>query len=151
MTRVVSLYNVSYQKLLEIDWKHAVILLVNGKVAPCTEDEFAEIRTGSGIFKLPLHIVLKKYVNIPFKELSPCRKNVFKRDDYKCQYCAVKLDSETATIDHVLPRCRGGKHEWGNIVTCCLKCNRKKGDKTPQEANMPLAKLPKPLRFGQFI
>ncbi len=93
MTRVVSLYNVSYQKLLEIDWKHAVILLINGKVAPCTEDEFAEIRTGSGIFKLPLHIALKKYVNIPFKELSPCRKNVFKRDDYKCQYCAVKLDS----------------------------------------------------------
>ena len=150
MTRVVSLYNVSYQKLLEIDWKHAVILLINGKVAPCTEDEFAEIRTGNGIFKLPLHIVLKKYVNIPFKELSPCRKNVFKRDDYKCQYCAVKLDSETATIDHVLPRCRGGKHEWGNIVTCCLKCNRKKGDKTPHEANMPLVKLPKPLRFGQF-
>lgn len=150
MTRVVSLYNVSYQKLLEIDWKHAVILLINGKVAPCTEDEFAEIRTGSGIFKLPLHIALKKYVNIPFKELSPCRKNVFKRDDYKCQYCAVKLDSENATIDHVLPRCRGGKHEWNNIVTCCLKCNRKKGDKTPHEANMPLTKLPKPLRFGQF-
>ena len=151
MNRVVSLYNVSYQKLLEIDWKHAVILLINGKVAPCTEDEFAEIRTGNGIFKLPLHIVLKKYVNIPFKELSPCRKNVFKRDDYKCQYCSVKLESETATIDHVLPRCRGGKHEWGNIVTCCLKCNRKKGDKTPHEANMPLVKLPKPLRFGQFI
>lgn len=151
MTRVVSLYNVSYQKLLEIDWKHAVILLINGKVAPCTEDEFAEIRTGSGVFKLPLHLALKKYVNIPFKELSPCRKNVFKRDDYKCQYCAVKLDSENATIDHVLPRCRGGKHEWNNIVTCCLKCNRKKGDKTPHEANMPLAKLPKPLRFGQFI
>lgn len=150
MTRVVSLYNVSYQKLLEIDWKHAVILLINGKVAPCTEDEFAEIRTGSGVFKLPLHLALKKYVNIPFKELSPCRKNVFKRDDYKCQYCAVKLDSENATIDHVLPRCRGGKHEWNNIVTCCLKCNRKKGDKTPHEANMPLTKLPKPLRFGQF-
>jgi len=150
MTRVVSLYNVSYQKLLEIDWKHAVILLINGKVAPCTEDEFAEIRTGSGIFKLPLHIALKKYVNIPFKELSPCRKNVFKRDDYKCQYWTITLDSESATIDHVIPRCRGGKHEWNNIVTCCLKCNRKKGDKTPQEANMPLTKLPKPLRFGQF-
>jgi 5-methylcytosine-specific restriction endonuclease McrA len=151
MTRVVSLYNVSYQKLLEIDWKHAVILLINGKVAPCTEDEFAEIRTGTGIFKLPLHLALKKYVNIPFKELSPCRKNIFRRDDYNCQYCDVKLNSENATIDHVLPRCRGGKHEWNNVVTCCLKCNRKKGDKTPQEANMPLAKLPKPLRFGQFI
>lgn len=150
MNATISLYNVSYQKLVEIDWKHAVTLYVNGKVSSCTEEEFLEIPTSSGVFKLPLHIVLKKYVHIPFRDLSPCRKNIFKRDNYICQYCDIKLDMQTATVDHVLPRCRGGKHEWNNVVTCCLKCNRKKGDKTPSEANMPLKKTPKPLRFGCF-
>ena len=150
MNCTISLYNVSYQKLIDIDWKHAVILVMNGKVLPCTEEEFLEIPTGGGIFKLPLHIALKKYVHIPFKDLSPSRKNIFKRDNYICQYCEIKLDTETATVDHVVPRCRGGKHEWQNVVTCCLKCNRKKGDKTPTEANMPLKKTPKPLRFGCY-
>ena len=151
MTKVISLYNVSYQKIIELDWKQAVVLLIKGKVSPCTEDEYLDIRTGSGVFKLPLHMILKKYVHIPYKELSPSRKNVFKRDEYVCQYCSIELDSTTATIDHVLPRCRGGKHEWNNIVTCCLKCNRKKGNKTPHEANMPLNKIPKPLRFGYLV
>ncbi len=148
MLNTVSLYNMSYQKILEIDWKHAVVLLINGKVSPCTEEEFLEIRTGSGVFKLPLHISLKKYVHLPYRDVSPSRKNIFKRDDYTCQYCSVKMSGEEATIDHVLPRCRGGKHEWNNVVTCCLRCNRKKGNKTPNEANMPLSKTPKPLRFG---
>lgn len=148
MNATISLYNVSYQKIVDIDWKHAVILMINGKVSSCTEDEYVDIPTSSGVFKLPLHVVLKKYVNIPYREVSTSRKNIFKRDDYTCQYCEIKLDSETATVDHVLPRCRGGKHEWQNVVTCCLRCNRKKGDKTPNEANMPLRKTPKPLRFG---
>lgn len=148
MNATISLYNVSYQKIVDIDWKHAVILIIKGKVSSCTEDEYVDIPTSSGVFKLPLHVVLKKYVNIPYREVSTSRKNIFKRDDYTCQYCEIKLDSETATVDHVLPRCRGGKHEWQNVVTCCLKCNRKKGDKTPNEANMPLRKTPKPLRFG---
>ena len=144
----VALYNMSYQKLIDIDWKHAVVLLINDKVAPCTEEEYLEIKTGSGIFKLPLHLALKKYVYIPFRDLSPSRKNIFKRDDYICQYCFCKLEYTNATVDHVIPRSKGGRHEWQNVVTSCLKCNRKKGDRTPKEANMPLSKNPKPLRFG---
>jgi hypothetical protein len=145
---VVSLYNVSYEKIFEIDWKHAVVLFINGKVLPCTEDEFLEIKTANGIFKLPLHVVLKKYVNVPRRELSPTRKNILRRDSHTCQYCDIKLNCENSTIDHVLPRSKGGKHVWDNVVACCLKCNRKKGDRTPQEAKMPLAKTPRPLRFG---
>ena len=148
MQCTVSLYNGSYQKLLDIDWKHAVTLMMNGKVSACTEDEFLDIRTGSGIFKLPLHIVLLKYIYLPYRELSPSRRNIFKRDNYDCQYCSCKLDGSSATVDHVIPRCRGGRHTWNNVVTCCLKCNRKKGNKTPSESNMPLNKKPKPLRFG---
>lgn len=150
MSRTVSLYNMSCQKMLEIDWTHAVVLLFKDKVSAFTEDEFVDIKTTSGVFKLPLHIILKKYVHVPYKELSPCRKNIFKRDNLECQYCGCELNNESATVDHVLPRSRGGKHEWNNVVTCCLKCNRKKGNRTPNEANMPLNKIPKPLKFGAF-
>jgi hypothetical protein len=144
----VSLYNMSYQKIIDIDWKRAVILVLNGKVLPFSDEEYLEIQTTSGIFKLPQHIILKKYVHIPFKELAPSRKNIFKRDNNICQYCSKELDTSTATIDHILPRSKGGIHEWTNVVACCLRCNRKKGDRTPQEANMKLSKQPKPLKFG---
>ena len=145
----VTLYNMSYQKIIDLDWKHAVVLIINNKVSPCA-DEYMDIRTGSGIFKLPLHIILKKYVHITYREISPSRKNIFNRDDYTCQYCSCKLDYSTATVDHILPRGKGGKHEWTNVATSCLKCNRKKGNRTPSEANMPLMKPPKAVKFGAF-
>jgi CRISPR/Cas system Type II protein with McrA/HNH and RuvC-like nuclease domain len=143
----VSLYNSRYEKIFDIDWKKAILLLMNGKVISCTEEEFIDIKTTSGIFKLPKHIALKKYVYIPHKEFSPTRKNIFRRDQYTCQYCSRKIEGSEATIDHVLPRSRGGKHRWDNVVACCLTCNRKKGDKTPIEAKMNLLCNPKPLRF----
>lgn len=158
MTRVVSLYNASYEKIFELDWKKAVLLYISGKVTAAyfcdgmensvtTEENFLDIVTTSGIFKLPTHIVLKKYVHVPYRNFSPTRKNIFRRDDHCCQYCSCKLNGDDATIDHVLPRSRGGKHIWENVVACCLKCNRKKGDRTPTEAKMPLLSTPKPLRF----
>lgn len=144
----VTLYNGSFEKIFDIDWRRAVLLLMNGKVISCTEEEFIDIRTGSGIFKLPKHIALKKYVYIPYRDFSPTRKNIFRRDDHTCQYCSCKLQGTDATIDHVLPRSRGGKHRWENVVACCLSCNRKKGDRTPSEAKMELLTNPKPLRFS---
>ena len=147
MTREVSLYNASYEKMFELEWKRAVILYITGKVCPHIESDFLDIQTSSGIFKLPRKIVLKKYVHIPYRDPAPTRKNIMKRDNYTCQYCYVELDKCTPTIDHILPRARGGKHEWTNVVACCIKCNRKKGNRTPEEANMPLIRKPKPLRF----
>jgi hypothetical protein len=143
----VSLYNVRYEKIFDIDWRKAILLLLNGKVISCTEEEFIDIRTGSGVFKLPKHIVLKKYIYMPCKEFSPTRKNIFRRDRHICQYCSCKLEGPNATVDHVLPRSRGGKHKWDNVVACCLSCNRKKGDRTPSEAKMDLLSNPKPLKF----
>ena len=147
MNLVVNLYNVSYEKIFEIDWKKAVCLVLNGKVSPCTEEEFIDIQTTSGIFKLPKHIVLKKYVYSPYKEFSPSRKNILRRDDYMCQYCGCELTKENCTIDHIIPRSRGGKHEWKNVTSCCLRCNRKKGNRTPEEAKMFLLNQPVPLKY----
>ena len=150
MITTISLFNMSYEKILDIDWKHAVTLYIRGKVSACT-DEYLDIRTGNGVFKLPKQIILKKYVHIPYRTPAPTRKNIFIRDQYTCQYCECQLMGDIATIDHVLPRGRGGKHEWENVVACCLRCNRKKGFRTPEEANMPLRQKPKPLKSGFLI
>lgn len=172
MNESVTLYNASFEKIFELDWKRAVLLFISGKViSGCfesenscvtttqetvtteektvtTEESYINIPTPSGIFKLPRHIILKKYVYLPYKALSPTRKNILKRDNYSCQYCSCRIEGQDATIDHVLPRSRGGKHTWENVVSCCLKCNRKKGNRTPSEAKMPLLSVPAPLRFG---
>ena len=147
MNTVINLYNLSYEKIFEIDWKKAVCLFMSGKVTSYSTEEYIDIKTASGIFKLPKDMVLKKYVYIPYREFSPSRRNILRRDNYTCQYCSCYMEKNQCTVDHVVPRSRGGKHEWANVVTCCLRCNRKKSDRTPEEAKMPLLSTPKPLKF----
>ena len=147
MNTVINLYNLSYEKIFEIDWKKAVCLFMSGKATSYSTQEYIDIKTASGIFKLPKDMVLKKYVYIPYREFSPSRRNILRRDNYTCQYCSCYMEKNQCTVDHVVPRSRGGKHEWANVVTCCLRCNRKKSDRTPDEAKMPLLSIPKPLKF----
>jgi hypothetical protein len=75
----------------------------------------------------------------PISTFRVNRHRVFKRDNNECVYCSSKKD---LTIDHVIPRSKGGKNTWDNLVTCCSKCNLKKSDRTPEEAHMPLRKKP---------
>jgi len=71
------------------------------------------------------------------------RKNIHRRDKHICQYCSVILPENQGTLDHVIPRSRGGLNTWQNLVCCCVKCNTKKGNRTPNEANMKLLSIPK--------
>jgi 5-methylcytosine-specific restriction endonuclease McrA len=68
------------------------------------------------------------------------RREIFKRDKYQCQYCGSR---QNLTLDHLIPRCRGGSHSWDNLVTACQPCNGKKGDRTPEQAGMILKNPPK--------
>ena len=68
--------------------------------------------------------------------------NIYWRDDYRCQYCHEKFPQAKLTLDHVIPKSRGGGKSWENIVACCGRCNQKKGSKTPSEASMRLFKVP---------
>jgi 5-methylcytosine-specific restriction endonuclease McrA len=90
---------------------------------------------------LPTVIRLRSYVKIPYKEISLSRRNILHRDNYICQYCGVK--QHDLTIDHIIPRSRGGLDSWDNVVAACLKCNVKKGDRTPKESGMPLSCVPR--------
>jgi len=81
----------------------------------------------------PSVIRLLRYVVYPYRKITLTRQNVFKRDGNACVYCGSKKD---LTLDHVIPKSRGGRDSWENLVTCCSKCNSKKADKTPKEAEM---------------
>ena len=81
------------------------------------------------------------YIKIPFKEVELTRKNIIKRDANKCQYCGKK--SIELTIDHIIPKSRGGSDSWENLITACVRCNNRKGNQTPDEAGIRLLSRPR--------
>ena len=132
----------SYRPLEIVDSIEALVLCLIGK-AYAIENYKKEIRSVSESFKLPAVIVLTRYVKFHFHTMTANRANVIWRDQNTCQYCSKEEESKVLTIDHVLPRSKGGKNTWENLVTACKKCNQKKGNKTPKEANMKLLREPK--------
>ena len=135
-TKVLVL-NASYEPLNICGWKRAVVLIFKGK-AEQVEHNGKVIYPN---FHIPTVIRLRRYVRIPYKEIPLTRRNLMYRDHYRCQYCNAKTID--LTIDHVIPRSRGGSDTWENVVACCQKCNVKKGDRTPKEAHMHLIKAPR--------
>jgi len=141
--RDILLLNASEEILKVIDWRRAITLLFTGKAeAPYNYDVNYQIQKSQGVFELPAAIQLTEYVRVPYVSARPSRRNILKRDKNTCQFCSCQLNSNNSSIDHVLPRSRGGKHEWTNVVAACKKCNTKKGNRTPEEARMPLLKQP---------
>lgn len=136
------LLNFSYEPLRVISWQRAVTLSFLGKVEVIdTYDRY--IRSVSVAIKAPAVVRLLRYVKIPKRRVSLSRTAILKRDEYACQYCGKKLTLKDATVDHVIPRSKGGKTIWSNVVTACAGCNRKKGDRTPAQAGMQLVKKPR--------
>lgn len=91
----------------------------------------------------PEVVVCNIYNNVPKNDLRLTRRNLLVRDNFKCQYCGIRVNSKEATIDHIMPRSRGGKNTWQNLTISCIDCNVSKGNKTPQEAGMILHTTPK--------
>ncbi|MCW9681409.1 HNH endonuclease [Dolichospermum planctonicum UHCC 0167] len=133
----VLVLNASYEPLNITSWRRATVLLIKGK---------AERLEYNGKFlysdfPLPTVIRLRHYVRVPYMEVPLTRRNILHRDGHTCQYCGYTGDK--LTLDHVIPRSRGGGDTWENIVAACVCCNVKKGSRTPQEARMPLRHLPR--------
>lgn len=136
MSKVLVL-NASYEPLNITSWRRAVVLLLKGK-AEQVEHNGKCVYAG---FPLPTVIRLRYYVRIPYKEIPLTRRNILERDRHTCQYCHYR--GEQLTLDHVIPRSRGGGDTWENMVAACVRCNVKKGSRTPKEANMPLPYPPR--------
>jgi 5-methylcytosine-specific restriction endonuclease McrA len=93
-------------------------------------------------FLFPSVIVLKSYIQKKRFVMSPTRRNIYWRDKYTCQYCSGQFKYNYLSLDHVIPKSRGGGRGWLNLVTCCLSCNQKKANKSPSEASMKLIRIP---------
>lgn len=93
-------------------------------------------------FQAPEVIVLKTFNSVPNTDVPFSRKNIFRRDNYTCQYCGKQFRTEELTIEHILPRSKGGKTTWQNCVLACISCNLKKGNRTLTESGLILKKTP---------
>lgn len=131
----------TYQPLYTCGVEKAITLLYQGK-AVSVKDTDDVMRSPSVVMRIPLAIRLlaRAVVHKFFQTMRPSRQAIFKRDKHLCQYCGSKND---LTIDHVQPRSRGGDDSWENLVTACIRCNNRKGDRRPEEAGMPLRCQPK--------
>jgi 5-methylcytosine-specific restriction endonuclease McrA len=133
----VLVLNASYEPLNITSWRRAIVLLLKGKAEQIEHNGRVVYRN----IPLPTVIRLRHYVKVPYKEIPLTRKNILHRDSHSCQYCGYTGDD--LTLDHVMPRSRGGGDHWENMVTACVRCNIKKGNRTPREANMPLRQVPR--------
>ncbi len=109
------------------------------------------LQTISFRIRVPRIILLLFFDRLPNKEVKFTRHNVFERDKNTCQYCGHKFDRSELNIDHVIPRQRGGLTAWTNVVCSCVDCNRRKANRTPEEAAMRLIRKPKKPRWRAFI
>jgi len=135
--------NAGYEPLAIVSFRRALVLVMNKKasVVECVDDD--PVWAASGCFDRPAVIVLSRYVRMPRSRYAPVtRRGVLRRDGNRCGYCG----KSASTIDHVLPRSRGGKNSWENLVACCLRCNNVKSDRTPQEMGWELRLTPAPPR-----
>lgn len=110
-----------------------------------------KIYSVSASFPLPAVIVLRKVVKKTRRSLPCCRKYLLVRDQFQCQYCNKLVTAKTATIDHVVPKSKGGKYEWENVVIACSPCNQKKGSSLLKNTNFRLKTQPKQLTYRRFF
>lgn len=157
------LLNADYSPLAIVSWQRAIIWYFRVQnetnfgieIVDFYPDDF--IHSINKNYPIPSVAKTKRFFKINNQDIKFSRKNIFVRDNHVCQYCGQKFSHGELTYDHVVPKSRwdynhGSPTVWTNIVTCCLPCNRKKGGKTPKEANMPLKTLPfKPRKNPKYL
>jgi 5-methylcytosine-specific restriction endonuclease McrA len=139
----VLVLNASYEPINICAVRRALVLVLKGVAAP-EEHGFVHVHSARQAVRVPSVIRLLEYRRIPHQTRALSRKNILMRDRYTCQYCHKTLPSTELTLDHVVPRSRSGETTWENLVACCHHCNNRKGNRTPDEAGMRLARTPRP-------
>lgn len=143
---MVLILNGDYTPMIVTNIKKAFKLVYKGKAEVVVAEK--EPLMAEKEYIRPSIIRLYRYIVFPYKKAPLTRHNIFKRDDFKCLYCG---SDRNLTLDHVLPRSRGGGNSWTNLATCCTKCNSLKDNKTPEEADMKLRYKPFTPNFLFFI
>jgi len=139
--------NAGYEPLAVVSFKRAIVLVMNEKATVIEHVEGDPVWGTRSFVDRPAVILLTRYVRVPNTRSIPVtRRGVLRRDAHRCGYCG----KAASTIDHVLPRSRGGADTWENLVACCLRCNNVKGDRTPQEMRWELRTTPLPPRGAHW-
>ena len=142
LQKPVLVLNASYEPINICAARRALVLVLKG-VASAEEETTIAIHSARRSVSLPSVIRLLEYRRIPHQTRALSRKNILLRDRNTCQYCGCVLPSGELTLDHVIPRSRGGSSTWENLVACCHPCNRRKGNQFPMEAGMKLMREPR--------
>ena len=138
-------------RALVLLWKDAARVVDARDYQTFSWDDWSRLRPDDGDafmqgvrlrFRVPEVITLTGFDRLPTRAVTFSRRNIYKRDRFQCQYCGENPGSEELTIDHVVPRAQGGVSSWTNCVLACLPCNKRKADRTPQQARMKLKKQP---------
>ena len=139
--------NAGYEPLAVVSFRRALVLVLAGKASVLAADEHPVVASSTA-FPRPSVIVLTRYVRVPFGRSVPVsRRGVLRRDRHLCAYCGTTA----GTVDHVLPRSRGGGDTWENLVACCLRCNSLKGNRTPEEMGWSLRSRPRAPRGASWL
>lgn len=144
----VLLLNQDYSALTICSVQRAVVLILMRKAELVEAHPDRYVRSPSTRVPWPSIVRLKFFVSVPYKKVMLSRKNILRRDRFECQYCG---SSRRLTVDHVLPKSRGGRDRWDNLVAACVSCNNRKGNRTPEEAHMRLRRTPFRPSYVMFI
>ncbi len=139
----VVVFSKNYLPVSRVNIKRAIVLLVTGKAEPLdiATDEGYRVHSPSVVLLVPEQIRLTNSETERVWRVPPVnRREVLRRDKHTCQYCG---STKKLTLDHVIPRSKGGKHSWDNVVIACERCNSRKGDRTPYQAGMILRTKPR--------
>lgn len=145
----VLILNQNYEPLTICNWKKAVVLLYLGKAEIVERSDGKMLRSVSTAIPMPSIVRLSVFYRVPHKRVILSRKNILRRDGNRCQYCG--RGDLPLTVDHIIPKTRGGEDSWENLVCACIRCNNKKGDRTPEEAGMKLLSVPRRPHHVAFI
>jgi 5-methylcytosine-specific restriction endonuclease McrA len=143
MQEPVLVLNATFEPINVTAVRRALVLVLKG-VAQAEEHNHAQVHSASRAMRVPSVIRLLSYRHIPQQTRALSRKNILLRDRNTCQFCGRLFPASELTLDHVVPRSRGGRSSWENLVACCYQCNNRKGDRTPDEAGLRLVRLPRP-------
>ncbi|MDX1419010.1 MAG: HNH endonuclease [Rubricoccaceae bacterium] len=135
----VLVLNQDYRALAVCSVERALVLVFLHKAELVEAHADRHVRSARAQYPWPSIVRLKAYVRVPYRRIMLTRRNVLRRDGHRCQYCGSR---ERLTLDHVLPKSRGGPDAWDNLVAACVPCNNRKGNRTPEEAQMTLRRRP---------
>lgn len=138
----VLVLNATYEPINVCAARRAIVLVLKG-VASTEEESRLHFHSSSRAYRVPSVIRLLEYRRIPFQGRALSRKNILMRDRNTCQFCYRIFPAGELTLDHIIPRSRGGESTWENLVACCHPCNNRKGDRLPEEAGMKLLRRPR--------